>query len=486
MWPFTKQKKSSPAPIFFTNTLAGKKEIFTPLKAGVATLYSCGPTVYSKQHIGNLKAPIFADLIARVLSQSGYHVRRVINITDVGHLVSDADEGEDKMQVGATRENTTPQKIAERYAGMFIDDLRALNVDTADILFPKATEYIREQIAMIQVLEQKGHTYRTKDGIYFDTATFPAYGALGGVPDAHAREYAVADLGRRIKENKEKRNAADFALWKFAAFGTERLQEWPSPWGVGFPGWHIECSAMSRALLGDQIDIHSGGMDHIPVHHNNEIAQSESVTGKKFVRFWMHEAFITIEGEKISKSLSNEIYLSDIAAKGLHPLALRYLFLQAHYRTPISFSWESITAADEALKRLWRSCEKIKESAKGKAKDSDASRRLIAVVRDDIATPQALALLWEGLTDDSLSDAEAWGLILAADSVFGLSLENPPEAAKPLTLAELPEEMRAIAEMREEARKSRDFAKADELRVHMANSGYHVEDTASGPLFIKS
>lgn len=486
MWPFSKKEKRNVAPIFFTNTLTSKKELFVPLKPGVVSMYSCGPTVYSKQHIGNLKAPLFADIIARILLEAGYHVRRVINITDVGHLVSDADEGEDKMEKGARLEGIVPQEIAVRYTGLFQDDLRALNVATSDILWPKATEYIREQIAMIKTLEEQGHTYRTKDGLYFDTETFPGYGKLGGVADATRKEVALADLGRRIKENKEKRHAADFALWKFAAFGTERLQEWPSPWGTGFPGWHIECSAMSRALLGDQLDIHTGGMDHIPIHHNNEIAQSESVTGKPFVRYWMHEAFITIEGEKISKSLKNEMYLSDIEARGFHPLSLRYLFLSAHYRTPMSFTWESIAAADEALKRLWRACDKIAHESKRKEKDSDAARRLIAVVRDDLATPQALALLWESIADESLSSTQVWGLIVAADRIFGLSLTNPPADFLPIPFSSLPVSIQTLVKQREEARKKKDFAVADAARIHIEAGGYHVEDTADGPLFTKT
>ncbi len=259
MWPFSRKPKAlEPGPIFFTNTLGGQKQQFVPLKPGIATMYSCGPTVYSKQHIGNLKAPLFADLVARTLALNGLRVRRVINITDVGHLVSDGDEGEDKMEVGARRENRSAEDIAAEYTRLFQDDLRALNIDTKDIQFPHATQYIPEQIEMIKALEKGGHTYRTHDGIYFDVSTFPGYGKLGGVPEdvvksgtAETVADRVALAGRgRIAENKEKRNPADFALWKFSPAGAMRQQEWPSPWGRGFPGWHIECSAMSKALLG--------------------------------------------------------------------------------------------------------------------------------------------------------------------------------------------------------------------------------------------
>ncbi|KND52025.1 MAG: cysteine--tRNA ligase [Parcubacteria bacterium C7867-001] len=485
MWPFTRKPKANQAPILFTNTLSGTKEIFAPLRAGVVSMYSCGPTVYAKQHIGNLRPYIFADTIARILADAGYHVRRVINITDVGHLVSNADEGEDKMLVGAKRENLRPEEIAERYTGIFLEDLTLLNILTTDILFPKATEYVNEQIEMIKALEAKGHTYRTKDGLYFDTSTFPAYGRLGGGDVAQTREYALADLGRRIKENKEKKHAADFALWKFAPFGVERLQEWPSPWGTGFPGWHIECSAMSKALLGETIDIHTGGMDHIPVHHNNEIAQSESVSERPLARFWMHEAFITMNGEKISKSLGNDIYLSQITEHGLHPLSLRYLYLGAHYRTPVDFTWESIEAANEALLRLWRHTATLKKEAKGIAQDSEASRRLIAVVREDLSTAAALALLWEAINDDELTPKEAWGVVEAAERVLGLMLTNPPEDVLPKTLEELPSHVQELEKQRQAARKRKDYASADALRINIEDSGYRVEDGPSGTMFIK-
>ena len=466
---------NSSAPVFFTNTLSGKKEIFSPLKAAQVRMYSCGPTVYSKQHIGNLKAPLFADLVARVLDAAGYRVRRVMNITDVGHLVSNADEGEDKMEVGARREGVSANTIAERYGVQFIEDIQKIGLDVHAITFPRATEYIKEQIEMIQVLETKGFTYRTSDGIYFDTEKFNGYGKLGGI-DLMRKEAALAGLASRIGENKEKRHPADFALWKFSNPKDKRLQEWSSPWGMGFPGWHIECSAMIRALLGTEIDIHTGGMDHIPVHHNNEIAQSESANDKPLARYWLHEAFVNIESEKISKSLGNDIYLSDIEERGYHPLSLRYFFLQAHYRSPMNFTWEALGAANEALHRLWKLAREAKEAAKGRALPSDTSRRVIAHLRDDLSTPAALALVWEAIKDEDLDPPEVWGVITAAEPVLGLGLMNPPSP----TAAVIPEEIQALARERDAARKEKDFARSDELRIHIEQRGYRVEDGENG------
>jgi len=477
---FTRESEpaKSDAPLFFTNTLSGKKELFSSRKAGEVSMYSCGPTVYSKQHIGNLKAPVFADLVARVLTSSGYRVRRVMNITDVGHLVSDADEGEDKIEKGARAEGLSAQEIAQRYTKAFLDDIKALNIDTDALSFPRATDYIKEQIAMVATLEEKGYTYRTSDGVYFDTTRFPNYGALthsGGV----YREEAFAEIGRHITGTTEKKHPADFALWKLSPRGATRQQEWSSPWGMGFPGWHIECSAMAKALLGPELDIHTGGIDHIPVHHTNEIAQSESANGKPLSRFWMHEAFINFGDEKIAKSTGNVLYLSDIVERGYSPLALRYLFLQAHYRSPLSFSWDALSAAHEALTRLTRLTQKIHTEAKGRMRQSDASRRMIALLRDDLATPAALALLWQIVKDEDMAREEQLAVIDAAESVLGLSLLS---FEKDL---DIPEHIQALVKEREYARTAGDFAKSDALRIHIQQGGYHVEDGPSGAIVTK-
>jgi len=482
MWPFGRRlarppERTDAASVFFTNTLSGKRELFTPLKRGLVTMYSCGPTVYGPVHLGNLRSFVFADIVARILLSARYRVRRVMNITDVGHLVGDAEEGEDKMAVGAKREGRTPEEIADRYAKLFLEDVGALNIDVADILFPRATEYINEQIAMVKTLEEKGLAYRTSEGIYFDISRFPGYGKLGGLENVKLR------TGARVEANPEKRNSNDFALWRFAK--KNDLQQWDSPWGRGNPGWHIECSAMSRALLGLEIDIHTGGMDHIGVHHANEIAQSEAVSGRPFVRYWLHNAFLTMEGEKVSKSLGNVFSLSDVISRGFHPLALRYFFLQAHYRTPLSFSWDALAASGEALSRLWRACHDTAVEAGRRAADSDAKRRLRAILYDDVATPQALGLLWETFRDENLSAKERYGVIEAADAVLGLSLLVPPTTALPQDMERLPDEVRSFVRERDEARKTKDFAKADALRERLEKSGYRVEDGPEGTLLTR-
>lgn len=492
MWPFHRSHKPlAPGPVFLTNTLGGKKQQFIPLKPGTATMYSCGPTVYSRAHIGNLRANVFSDILARILMQNGLRVRRVTNITDVGHLTGDnegdADQGEDRLEKSARESGRDAQEIAAHFTKLFLEDMAALNVHTDEILFPHATNYIPEQIAMVQALEKAGHTYRTHDGIYFDVSTFPQYGKLGNIPqeaykDGSAGSVAerVAIAGRaRIKENAEKRNPADFALWKFSPAGVVRQQEWPSPWGRGFPGWHIECSAMSKALLGVELDIHTGGMDLIPVHHNNEIAQSESANHHAFVRYWLHSAFLTIDEERIGKSMGNAIYLSDIVERGFHPLALRYFFLQANYRSPLSFSWDALAASAEALNRLWRIAGEMKAGAKGAAAYGEESERIRSLAADDLGTPRVLAALWEIVKDEDLSHRRIWGAIETAEAVLGLSLTNPPMADE--TPLSVPADVKQLVEEREEARRTRDFGHADTLRVHIEERGYTVEDTAGGP-----
>lgn len=464
------------AQVFVSNTLSGKKELFVPLKPGQVLLYSCGPTVYGPAHIGNLRAYVFSDTLARTLLAAGYRVRRVINITDVGHLVADADQGKDKMTLAAEREHTSPQAIAERYTKQFIDDLDELGIDTSEITFPHATDYIREQIALAETLEQKGFAYRTHDGLYFDTSRFPGYGKLGNLAGAEL----VA--GARIAVGSEKRHASDFALWRSAKPGD--LQQWDSPWGTGNPGWHIECSAMSRALLGQEIDIHTGGEDHIQIHHNNEIAQSEAASGRTFVHYWMHNAFLTVNNDKISKSLRNDVYLSDITAQGTHPLALRYFFLQAHYRTPLSFSWDALSAANGALERLWRISLEIADESDRKSAPSEARERFLAALRDDLSTPQALGIIWESLRSEEYAPEEKWGLLLDADQHLALSLTNPP-VAPPLDQEMLPAELRTLISEREKARTDRNFQEADRLRGEIENRGYRVEDGPKGPVLTK-
>lgn len=479
---FRKSKKESPtrlAQVFLTNTLSKKKELFVPQKPGIALLYTCGPTVYAEAQIGNLRAYVFSDTLARTLMMARYHVNRVINITDFGHLVTDGDEGEDKMSKGLKREGleismANMHALAERYTAQFINDLEELHIDTKSIRFPRASDYIAEQIALISTLEQKGYAYRTKQGVYFDTARFPKYGVLGG-GDIHKQVE-----GTRAKINIEKHSPADFVLWK-----PDDTLGWKSPWGMGFPGWHIECSAMVRSLLGQEIDIHTGGEDHIAVHHNNEIAQSEAASGRTFVHYWMHNAFLTVDGEKISKSLGNGLVLSNIVEKGFHPLSLRYFYLQAHYRTPLSFSWDALAGADTGLKRLWKIAREVREESKGVSQPSEARDHFLAAMRDDLATPQALGVLWDALQSEEYAPEEKWGLLEDAEAHLGLMLTNPPQA-KRLEPVDVPEEVRSMLADREIARRNKDFTEADRIRDEIAQRGYHVEDGPDGAVLTRS
>ncbi|MFA4846281.1 MAG: cysteine--tRNA ligase [Patescibacteria group bacterium] len=466
-----------PVRIFFCNTLSGEKELFVSQKPGIVLMYTCGPTVYSQQHIGNLRPGMLADTIARTLMYAGYRVRRVINITDVGHMVGDGDEGVDKIAAGAKREKTTPEAIAARYAKLFIEDLGDLNIDTDDIRFPRATEYISEQIALAKTLEEKGFTYRLRDGIYFDTQKFPGYGKLGGLSGAKL------EAGARVEVATGKRNPSDFVLWRAAK--PKDLQQWNSPWGSGNPGWHIECSAMSRSLLGQEIDIHTGGEDLAPIHHNNEIAQSEAASGRTFVHYWMHNAFLNIGEEKISKSLGNVVHLSDLVAKGFHPLALRYFFLQAHYRTPLSFSENALAAASGALERLWNMSREIANESERKSAPSESRDNFLAAMRDDMATPQALGILWDSLKSEEYTPEEKWGLLQDADAHLGLSLVSPP-AANTLEEKDLPEEIREMLARRSAARASSDFNEADRIREELLKRGYRVDDGPNGPVLTRS
>jgi len=341
------------------------------------------------------------------------------------------------------------------------------------ITFPRASDYIPEQIALIKTLEQKGYTYNTSDGVYFDTSKFSGYGKLGGI------NLSEQKTGARVRQNREKRNPADFVLWK-----PDAKLGWESPWGLGFPGWHIECSAMSRSLLGQEIDIHMGGEDLIPIHHNNEIAQSESASGRTFAHYWMHNAFLTMSGEKASKSLGNVVYLSDIIKKGFNPLALRYFFLQAHYRTPVSFSWDALAGAASALDRLWYMSRDVANESGRKSSPSEARVRFLTAMRDDLATPQALGIIWDSLRSEEYAPKEKWGLLEDADSHFGLSLLNPP-AVKTLKAHDIPPEIQNMLERRGIARSSKDFKEADRIRDDIEKSGYHVDDGPEGPLLTK-
>lgn len=482
LWKSIFGRQAPVTPLFFYNTLGKHKEKFElPSYGKTVKMYNCGPTVYGVQHIGNLSMFVFTDILRRALQYNGFSVKQVINFTDFGHLTSDADEGEDKMMRGLKREGLKPtlenmRAMGRKYAGIFKDDLKKLNIDTDTITFPFASDFIPAQIAMIETLEQKAYAYKTKGGVYFDTSHFPSYGELGGLNQNTGLE------GARVAVNPEKRNPSDFILWK-----SDPKIGWESPWGMGFPGWHIECSAMINAILGKQVDIHTGGIEHISIHHNNEIAQSESATGKRpLSRFWLHRAHLQIEGTKIAKSEGNTIYLSDILEKGFHPLSFRYLLLGAHYRTPASFSWTALEAAQTAFLKLRRFVDSIPASGRPLA---EYQKKISERLRDDLDTPGALALIWEMIKTPQLPREAVRATILDADNVFGLGLEAADPEATALCRKmfgasveeeKLPEQIQKLVTARGEARAARDWTHADALRLELERRGYTMEDTALG------
>jgi len=474
------QALSSDIPaLYLFNTLSKEKELFVPLKPNYVGMYSCGPTVYEYQHIGNMRPYIWVDILKRILRSDGYTIKHVINITDVGHLESDADDGEDKVEKSARLQGLRTRELTEKVTKSFLEDLRRLNVSVIHTEFPRAIAHVDEQIAFIKTLEEKGYTYQITDGIYFDTSLFPTYGKLGNIQLKELKE------GVRVDKNAEKRNPTDFALWKFSPKDTVREQEWHSPWGLGFPGWHIECSAMSMKYLGRQFDIHTGGIDHVPIHHNNEIAQGESVTGKPVVRYWLHNAFIKIEGRKISKSIGNTVYIRNIIDRGFSPLAYRYWLLQARYRTPVDFTWEALEASHNALFKLHKlfaeKFSKLPESPKGAVVEK-YMQPFLQALHDDIDTPQALALLWDMLKDASIENTDKRKTLLAMDQLLGLdlierntSVENSLSEALPES--EIPHEVQELLSSRREARKKGNWQEADRVRDQLKKMGFELIDT---------
>jgi len=388
-----------------------------------------------------------------------------MNITDVGHLTSDADEGEDKLEKGAKREKLSVWDVAEKYTQLFKQDLAALNISEPDVWL-KATGTIPEQITLIQKLETKGFTYKTSDGIYFNTSKFPTYGALARLNLEGQKE------GARVEVNEEKHNPSDFALWKFSHKDEKRQMEWESPWGVGFPGWAIECSAMSMKALGETFDIHTGGVDHIPVHHTNEIAQSEGATGKPFVKYWVHNEFLLVDGGKMSKSLGNAYTLGDIRQKGFSPLAFRYYCLGAHYRSKLNFTWEGMQAAQTALDQLIE-----RALALGDADGEGATeheQKFFEAVDNDLATPQALAILWDMLKS-SVPDTMKKTTLLRMDEILGLGLAQAKREA-----IDIPVDVQVLVDERAEARQAKDWEKSDALRKKIEEAGFSVKDTDQG------
>ncbi|HOX30652.1 MAG TPA: cysteine--tRNA ligase [Candidatus Paceibacterota bacterium] len=453
------------------NSLTRKKEEFKPVKAGEVSIYTCGPTVYWYAHVGNLRTYIFEDVLKRVLIYAGYKVNHVMNITDVGHLTSDEDTGEDKMEKGAKRENKTVWDIAQMYTDAFQKDLATLNIIEPDV-WVKATDTIPGQIELIKKLEAKGFTYVIADGVYFDTAKLKEYGRLWpNKMDIKA--------GARVEMVEGKKNDRDFALWKFTPSGVKRQMEWDSPWGKGFPGWHTECVVMSCDNLGIPFDIHCGGIDHVLIHHTNELAQAEAAYGKQMCNFWMHGDYLNLKGEKIAKSSGNIVLVGDLAKRNIDPLAYRYLCFTTHYRIPLSFSWESIEAADNALKTLYEKVRAMKAAGitavSLKSREAEAYReKFEAGIYDDLNMPKALAVLWEAVKDSKLSESEKLALMIDFDRVFGFKFDA-------VETIDIPAEISELVRLREAARQAKDWSKSDEYRQQIEKLGYSVEDTAAGP-----
>lgn len=452
------------------NTLTKQKEKFIPIKKNTVGLYTCGPTVYNYAHIGNLRSYIFEDILKRTLVFNKFAVKHVMNITDVGHLTSDADLGEDKMLLAALREKKSVRTIADFYTKAFKADLKKLHLLLPKI-WCKATAHIKEQIAMIQTLEKKGYTYFAGGNVYFNTAKLRDYGKLTHLnfeSDAHAR----------VEKDPNKKNAHDFVLWFTKSKFQEQEMKWNSPWGSGYPGWHIECSAMATQYLGKQFDIHCGGIDHVPVHHTNEIAQSEAANGKKpWVKYWLHGEFLVIpSGEKMAKSGGNFLTLSALEEKGYDPLDFRYFCLGTHYRKQLMFSDEALEGAKAARKRLVDKFLELKRTGKSDLlKQKEYLQRFTDEINDDINTPKALAVLWDILKDDSLNDKDKHSLLLKFDKILGLNLAK----VKKEKLI-IPQEVKQLAEQRLQARLQKDWKKADELREKINNLGFIVGDTKEG------
>lgn len=453
------------------NTLTGKKEIFKPLKKNKAGLYTCGPTVYWYAHIGNLRTYIFEDILKRTLEYQGYKVNHTMNITDVGHLTSDADTGEDKLEKGAKREKKTAWEIADFYTKAFKKDLNLLNIKEPNI-WVKATDTIRGQINLIKILEKKGFIYEIKDGIYFNTSKLKTYGRYFGKKKIDLR------AGARVKMASGKKNLTDFALWKFTPEGTKRQMEWQSPWGAGFPGWHTECVVMGIKNLGIPFDIHCGGIDHIPIHHTNEIAQAEAAYKKDLAKFWLHGEFLILEKGKMAKSEGNIITLKDLINKEFNPLSYRYLCLNAHYRSKLIFSWKTMKGAENSLNNLYQKVKEIKSQITNPKsqvqKNNFYQKKFLEFISDDLNMPKTLALMWQLIKDKKIPPEEKYNLLLDFDKVMGLDLDK-------IKKIKIPKEIMELATEREKCRKQKKWEKSDEIRKEIEKKGYVVEDTKSGP-----
>lgn len=445
------------------NTLTRRKEELTTVTPNEVKMYSCGPTVYSQAHMGNMRAYVFMDMLRRVAKFNGYKVKGVMNITDVGHLTSDADAGEDKMEKAAKKTGRSPWEIAAYYTDLFLKDIARLNIGRPEII-AKATDHIDDMLEFVKALVEKGYGYETSDGIYFDISKFPSYGKLSG--NTHLDDNIA---GARVDVNSEKRNPADFALWKKAP--KEHIMQWDSPWGKSYPGWHIECSTMSRKYLGDLFDIHTGGVDHIPIHHENEIAQSEALLGHPAVNYWMHVEFMQVDGRKMSKSLGNTYTLDQLEERGYSPMDFRMFCLNTHYRKKLNFTFEGMDSAKTAYSRLLGL---VKACANSTAKTDSAiidefKKQFTSDVSDDLNVPLGLGDVWTLLKNPPSKDI--YDAVIWADSVLGLSLDKYDEVK-----AEVPADIKELAEKRWAARLAKNWAESDALRASLAEKGWTVLD----------
>lgn len=455
------------------NTLGHEKQLLqaieSPSKKKLSIgIYACGPTVYWFAHIGNLRTYTMEDVLKRTLEYNGYKVKHIMNITDVGHLTSDADTGEDKLQKTAKEEEKSVWDIAEFYTNEFKKDIDSLNIKTPTT-WVKASDTISEQIELIKKLEEKGFTYKISDGVYFNVSKLENYGRLWKSKENETES--------RIEENQEKINPNDFALWKFSREDSRKEMIWDSPWGKGFPGWHTECVVMGAKYLGIPFDIHCGGIDHIPIHHTNEIAQAEAAYGEKLANHWMHVEFLILKEGRMGKSEGNIVTLKDLIKQGFNPLAYRYLCLQAHYRSKLIFSLEALKGAQNTLENLWEKIREVQTSSSPKTlskKAKEYKEKFQELINNDLDTPKSLALMWKLLKEKNISDAEKYKLMLEFDNVFGLELSEVKEI-------EVPQEIKDLVQEREDYRKAKEWKKADQIREKIKNKGYRIEDTPKGP-----
>ena len=457
------------------NTLTRKEENFTPLEGNEVRIYSCGPTVYSYAHIGNFRSYVFMDNLRRVLKYNGYNLKHVMNITDVGHLESDADEGEDKMEKAARKENKNPYEIAEFYTKAFFADMDKLNIDKPEII-AKATEHIPEMLEYVKEIIKNGYAYETSKGIYFDISKLDKYPVLSN------RNLDDQIAGARVEVDPEKRNPYDFALWIKAP--ENHIMKWESPWGLSYPGWHIECTAMGRKYLGEEFDIHTGGVDHIPTHHENEIAQSKGATGKIPAHVWMHCEYLQVDGGKMSKSLGNTYTISQLEEKGISPLAFKLFCFTAHYRNKLNFTFEGAYGAQKALERLYDSYIKNANGVDDVDEDiiKEYEERFLAYINDDMNMPGTMSVVWE-IARNAKKSIKFADLLLKFDKVLGLDMKNAEKYLlefKHEESEELPEKIKALVEERKQARAEKNWAKSDEIRDRIISLGYSIKDTKDG------